>query len=138
MQVRLLWQQRAFSQMLAQLLSHMGQDWRKQLAHRAALLLALAHLLAAVPQAFFRHQLPQLLPMVVAGLQPLSEGPLASTDALLALLQVLNSTLVDAQGMPEERMQCSTSCIQSFTPHVTEKFLQQLVCASYACRAVDT
>ena len=99
MQIRLLWQQRVFAKALSMLLSHIGPDWRQQLPSKAALLLALAHLLDAVPPSLYRSELPSLLPLVAAGLQPLAAGPLASTSALLALLQVLSHTLAGATGL---------------------------------------
>ena len=93
-----MWQQRAFASALQQLMTQLGPDWHKDSPARAPLLLALAHLLVAVPASFYSAELPELMPFVVAGLRQLTVQPFASADGLLALLHVLRAALANAQG----------------------------------------
>lgn len=98
MQVRLLWQQRTFTAALAEIMKQLGPEWQQQVSQKAALLLALAHLLHAVPQALYRDKLALLLPLLVASLTALAEGTVASADAVVALLRVLAYSVVDSKG----------------------------------------
>lgn len=98
-----LWQQRAFASALQKLMTRLGSDWHSQLPRKAPLVLALALLLAQVPAALYRTELPDLLPLIASGLQHLPETSLADGEGALSLLQVLSAGFEDARG---EALQC--------------------------------